>query len=394
MSDPVKSSGPGAGAIVAVLLVLAACGGIVAFRSTRPGEVVPDGTAELPKVRSAVVKRSPAESSFTLPGSARADQETALYSRVDGFIKSFSADLGDAVKKGQVLAEIESPEIDQQLRQARANLGVAQAALLQAQAQQELARVASERWETLIKEKAVSQQEADEKRLTLKAREADLESARATIKAQEANVTRLEELSSFKRIVAPFDAVVAARNVEIGQLVTEGSSSSARELYRLTQGASLRIYVPVPEVAVPVVKPGLGASIAFDAHPRRKFEGKVTRISGAIDSSSRTMAAEVTVANAEGLLLPGMYAQVTFTAKREAPPLLMTSNAMLVRPDGILVARIGKDDVVRYVKIQVGRDFGAEIEVLGGLEEGDRVMANPGTVITEGQKVDPQPGTP
>jgi RND family efflux transporter MFP subunit len=396
MSEPEKRPGPGAGPVVAVLFALAAFGGIVAFRSTRPDEAG-GGTAAaqaLPRVRVARVKRAPADVTLTLPGSARADQDTGLYARINGYLKSWSADLGDSVKKGQVLAEIDSPEIDQQLRQARATLGVAQAALLQAQAQQELARVASERWETLVKEKAVSQQEADEKRLTLKAREADLESARASIRAQEAAVKRLEELSSFKQLQAPFDGVISARNVEVGMLVTEGSSSSARELYRLTQGSSLRLFVPVPEVAVPSLKPGLAASVAFDAYPRRKFEGVVSRISGSIDPASRTMAAELRLANAEGLLLPGMYGQVTFKLHREVPPLLVTSNAMLVRTEGVLVARIGSDDVVRYVKVQLGRDYGAEVEVISGLEENDRVMANPSTGIAEGQKVDPQAGTP
>src|SRR6185295_2358660 len=297
-------------------------------------------------------------------------------------------DLGDAVKKGQLVAEIDSPEVDQQLRQARATLGVAQASLLQAQANQELARVASERWAALVKERAVSQQEADEKRLTLAAREADVEASRAMIKAQEANVKRLEELQSFKQILAPFDGVITARNVEIGTLVSEGSGTAARELFRLVQVQTLRLHVPVPETFVPAVHPGMEAALTFGAWPGKTFTGKVSRLTGAIDPASRTLLVELRVPNEDGRLLPGMYAQVTFRLAREGAPLLMASTALLVRPEGTIVALVGKDQVVHYRKVQVGRDFGTEVEILSGLDEHDTVMAVPGTMIQENQKVE------
>lgn len=390
---PRKSSAPLT--ITLALLALSGLGAGVVYRALHRSEALQEaatGDAGLPAVRVVEVKRSPREQDLTLPGNLLADQQISLYARINGYLKSFAFDLGDAVKKGQLVAEIDSPEVDQQLRQARATLGVAQASLLQAQANQELAKVASERWAALVKERAVSQQEADEKRLALSAREADVEAARAMIKAQEANVKRLEELSAFKQIVAPFDGVITTRNVEIGTLVSEGSGTGARELFRMVQVQSLRLHVPVPEAFVTSIRPGMETALAFGAWPGRKFSGTVTRISGAIEAASRTLLVELRVPNEDRSLLPGMYAQVTFQLKRESMPLLMASTALLVRPEGTLVAVVGKDQIVRYRKVRVGRDFGTEMEIVSGLEENDVVMANPGTVIREGQKVDPQRG--
>jgi len=396
VAAPRKSA---AGTVVLALLALTAMGGFVLYRALHRNEALQEAVREgggRPSVRVSAIRRANPEQALTLPGTALADQQTPLYARINGYLKSFAFDLGDAVKKGQLVAEIDSPEVDQQLRQARATLGVAQASLLQAQANQELARVASERWAALVKEKAVSQQEADEKRLALAAREADIESARATIKAQEANVKRLEELQSFKQILAPFDGVITSRNVEVGTLVSEGNGAGTRELFRMVQLQSLRFHVPVPESAVPSIKAGMTASLTFDAHPGKTFEGQVSRTSSAVDPASRTMLVEVRVANPDGRLLPGMYAQVTFRLRQESPLLLMPSNALLVRPEGTLAAVVGKDKAVHYKKIQVGRDYGTRIEVLSGLEENDQVLVNPTTMIREGEQVEPttQEGSP
>lgn len=385
-----KSSAPLT--VAGILLVLVGLGAFVLHRAWHRSEALQEAgeKSDVPAVKVVQVRRSAAEQNLTLPGTTLADQQTSLYARIDGYLRSYAFDLGDAVKKGQLVAEIDSPEVDQQLRQARATLLVAQASLLQAQANQELAKVAAERWAALVKEKAVSQQEADEKRLTLLAREADVEAAKASAKAQEANVKRYEELSTFKQIVAPFDGIVTARNVEIGTLVSEGSGSATRELFRMVQVQSLRLHVPVPESFVPAIKVGMDASLAFGAYPGKSFSGMVSRYSGAVDVASRTMLVELRVPNGDGRLLPGMYAQATFKLQREAQALLMPSNALLIRPEGTLVALVGKDQLVRYRKVQVGRDFGTEIEIVSGLEEHDTVMANPGTVIREGTKVSPQ----
>ena len=391
-APPAKSA---AGTVTLALLALAALGAFVVYRALHRTEAVAQEVGGAPIVRTVSLHRSDPEQSLTLPGTALADQQTSLYARINGYLKSFAFDLGDAVKKGQLVAEIDSPEVDQQLRQARATLGVAQAALLQAQANQELARVASDRWAALVKERAVSQQEADEKRLALAAREADVESARATIKAPEANVKRLEELQSFKQILAPFDGVITSRNVEVGTLVSEGSGAAARELFRMVQIQTLRFHVPVPESFVTAIKGGMEAKLTFDAHPGKTFAGQVSRTSNAVDPGSRTMLVEVRVENGDGRLLPGMYAQVTFKLHAASVPLLMPSNALLVRPDGTLAAVVGKDKIVHYRKIQVGRDFGTRIEVLTGLQENDQVMVNPTTMIREGDKVETvQDGSP
>jgi RND family efflux transporter MFP subunit len=397
VAPPPKKSA--SGTVLLALLAMAAMGAFVVYRALHRSEALQEAVEESggrPRVRVVTIRRADPEQALTLPGSALADQQTPLYARINGYLKSFAFDLGDSVKKGQLVAEIDSPEVDQQLRQARATLGVAQASLLQAQANQELARVASDRWAALVKEKAVSQQEADEKRLALAAREADVESARATIKAQEANVKRLEELQSFKQILAPFDGVITARNVEIGMLVSEGSGASTRELFRMVQLQSLRFHVPVPENVVPSIKGGMAATLTFDAHPGKSFEGRVSRTSSAVDPASRTMLVEVRVPNPDGRLLPGMYAQVTFRLRQDSPPLLMPSNALLVRPEGTLAAVVGKDRAVHYRKIQVGRDYGTQIEIVAGLQENDQVMVNPTTMIREGEQVETtaQEGSP
>lgn len=394
---PPSRKSSGSVTVGVALLALAAVGGYVVHRALHRSEALQEAPSEssgLAAVRVVEVKRSPLDQVLTLPGTALADQQTPLYARINGYLKSFAFDIGDRVKKGQLVAEIDSPEIDQQLRQARATLGVAQAALLQAQANQELAKVASERWAGLVKERAVSQQEADEKRLTLSAREADVEAAKASIRAQEANVKRLEELQSFKQILAPFDGTITARNVEIGTLVSEGSGTGARELFRMVQLQTLRFHVYVPEASVPAIRNGMEASLGFGAYPGRVFKGEVRRNAGAVDVASRTLLVEVRVDNPDGLLLPGMYAQVAFKVHAETTPLLMPSNALLVRPEGTLAAVVGKDGTVHYRKIQVGRDYGTQIEVVAGLQERDLVMVNPTTTVKEGEKVDaiPQDG--
>jgi RND family efflux transporter MFP subunit len=390
--EPPPASSPGGRTVAVALAALAVLGAFVIYRALNRSEALQAAASQetsATPVRVVAVKRAAADSPLTLPGTALAEQQTPLYARINGYLKSFAFDIGDTVKKGQVVAEIDSPEVDQQLRQAVATLGVAKASLLQAQANQELARVASERWAALVKERAVSQQEADEKRLALAAREADVESARATINAQEANVKRLQELQSFKQIQAPFDGVITSRTVDIGTLVSEGSGQNAREMFRMVQLQSLRFHVPVPEPFVPTIKVGVGATLTFEAHPGKSFAGKVSRLSNAVDPASRTMLVEVRVPNPEGILLPGMYAQVTFALKPASPPLLMPSNALLVRPEGTLAAVVSPDKTVHYKKIQVGRDYGTRIEVVSGLDENDQVMVNPTTMIREGEKVEP-----
>jgi len=403
--NPIDERGPGtprgrAGHARAVglglLALIAAAGGLLAAgvipRKRLQAELereAAEARDRVPAVRVAPVRRAAAEETLVLPGTARALLETPLYARTSGYLKKYHADIGDPVKQGQLVAEIDSPEVDQQLRQARANLAVSQASLRQVEANRALAKIAADRWATAVKEHTVSQQEADEKQAAFRAREADVQAAQAAIQASEANVKRLEELQGFEKIVAPFDGVLTYRNVDVGTLVSEGSSASARELFRVAQVDSLRIFVHVPEASLASIRNGQAADIAFDAHPNRKFKGEVSRSAQAVDPASRTMLTEVRVPNPDRFLKPGMYAQVTFRLQRPEPPLLMPSSALILRSEGTLVAVVGKDGAVHYQSVQVGRDYGMRIEILSGLKEGDAVMTSPSTDFHEGQKVEP-----
>jgi RND family efflux transporter MFP subunit len=348
---------------------------------------VEEARTAIPEVKVARVVPAAAQTTLSLPGTARAFIEAPLYARINGYLKRFLVDLGDTVTKGQLIAEIESPEVDQQLRQARANLTVSRAALAQSRANLTLAQAAAKRWAALAKDAAVSQQEADEKQSALEARQADVQAAEAAILAQEANVKRYEELQGFEQIVAPFDGIISARSVDVGTLVSEGSSNTTRELFRVVQTQSLRLFVNVPESAISSVQPGLEVQVRFDAHPGRIWKGAVSRFARAADPSTRTMLTEVAVPNPDGALSSGLYAQVTFQLRRAAPPLLVPANALIPWPKGTFVAVVDKESIVHYPQVQVGRDYGAFAEILSGVREGDRVMVNPSTEIREGQKV-------
>lgn len=341
----------------------------------------------IPEVKVTRATRAPVQTSLTLPGSARAQIETPIYARINGYLKRFLVDIGDSVKKGQLIAEIESPEVEQQLRQARATLAVAKATLAQNRANLTLAGISAKRWAALAKDHAVSQQEADEKQASYEAREADVQAAEAAIMSQEANVKRYEELLAFEQISAPFDGIVSSRSVDLGTLVSEGSTTSTRELFRIVQIDSLRVYVNVPESAMASVQPGLDVEVRFDAHPGRVWKGAVSRTARSADPASRMMQTEIRVENPDGVLSSGLYAQVAFQLKRATPPLLIPANALVIWPKGTFVAVVDGSSAVHYPAVQIGRDYGTQAEILSGLKEGDRVLVNPSTEIREGQKV-------
>jgi RND family efflux transporter MFP subunit len=393
-STPVSRPGSPGKVILALLALAALLGGAFltgfiprARQSEQLRLDAEESRSGVPEAKVAKVVRAAAETTLSLPGSARAFIEAPLYARINGYLKRFLVDLGDSVKKGQLIAEIESPEVDQQLRQARANLAVARAALAQSRANLTLAQVAAKRWAALARDHAVSQQEADERQAALEARQADLQSAEASILAQEANVKRYEELQGFEQITAPFDGILSARTVDVGTLVSEGSSTSTRELFRIVQVDSLRVFVNVPESAISSVRQGLDVEVRFDAHPGRLWKGIVARTARSSDPSSRMMLSEVSVPNPDGVLSSGLYAQVTFKLRRPSPPLLVPANALILWPKGTFVAVVGDDSVVHYPAVQIGRDYGSQAEILSGLREGDHVMVNPTTEIREGQKV-------
>jgi len=394
LSQSARRSGTGGVRMVGLFILVLLLGGafLLGFvpRLRQTEELRRDEEKEesrVPEVKVARVVRATAQATLTLPGTARAQIDTPIYARINGYLKRFLVDLGDNVKKGQLLAEIESPEVDQQLRQARANLAVAKAAVAQNRANLTLAAIGAKRWASLAKDHAVSQQEADEKQAALEARQADVQAAEAAVQSQEANVKRYEELQSFMQITAPFDGIISSRSVDVGTLVSEGSTTSTRELFRLVQVETLRVFVSVPESAMASVQPGLEVQLRFDAHPGRVWKGLVARTARSSDPVSRMMQTEISVANPDGMLSSGLYAQVVFQLKRATPPLMVPANALVIWPKGTFVAVVGEDSIVHYPAVLIGRDYGTQAEILSGLKEGDRVMVNPTTEVREGQKV-------
>ena len=353
----------------------------------------------LPRVDVIEVGRSSRQSDLVLPGNIQAVTEAPILGRADGYIKSRMVDNGDRVRAGQPLAEIEAPELDQQVLQARANLQQTAAALDQAlanerqgKANMELARVTADRWKNLAGKGVVSRQENDTYQAQYEAQVANVDAlakavaaARSNIAAAEANLSRLNELQSYRVVKAPFEGVITLRNIDVGALVNAGSTL----LYRIAQMNVLRTYVNVPQTNADSIHTGQPAQLTVSNLPGRKFSGTVARTANALDPNSRTMLVEVQVQNTDGLLLPGMYALVDLSSARNNPPVLLPGDALIVRADGTQVALVREDHSVHFQKIQVGRDYGDKLEVISGLQAGDLVVANPSDVVREGVKVEP-----
>ncbi len=353
----------------------------------------------LPRAEVIEVTRGTSNSELELPGNIQASTEAPILARADGYIKQRMVDIGDRVHIGQPMAEIEAPEVDQQLRQARANLQQAQAALDQALANYaqgksnlELARITARRWSNLAARGVVSKQENDQYQAQYEAQTANVDALekaiaaqRSNIAAAEANVARLDEVQSYRVVKAPFDGVVTLRNVDVGALVNSGNTL----LFRVAQTATLRTYVNVPETNASSVHPGQLAHLRVASLPGRTFTGTVARSTNSLDPASRTLLTEIQVPNPDGSLLPGMYAQVDLSSTRVNAPLLIPGEALVVRGEGTQVAVVTPDHKVHMQKIEVGRDYGDRMEVIGGLQEGSRIIANPGELAREGLSVDP-----
>jgi len=355
----------------------------------------------LPRVEVVAVGRSSPQSELELPGSVQAITEAPVLARADGYLERRTVDIGDRVTAGQPIAEIAAPELDQQLRQARANLEQAQAAIEQALANQEqgksnleLARVTAERWDKLVARGAVSKQENDQYQAQYRAQTANVQALEKAVAAQrsnlaaaEANAARLEELTSYLLVKAPFDGVITMRNVDVGALVNAGNTL----LFRVAQTGTLRTYINVPQADASSIRLGQPALLSVSNLPGRQFAGRVARTANALDPTSRTMLVEVEVPNPDGTLLPGMYAQVDLRSARPAPPLIIPADALIVRAEGMQVALVRPDHTVHLQKIEVGRDYGDRLEVLRGLQAGDTIIPNPSDVAREGVKIDPVP---
>jgi RND family efflux transporter MFP subunit len=310
---------------------------------------------------------------LALPGSVQAFTDTPIYSRTNGYLKKWYFDIGSHVRKGDLLAEIETPEIDQQLDQSRAELE-------RMQANADLAGVTSNRWQTLLAKHAVSQQEADQTR-------ANYIAAQAAVDASRANVRRLEQLQSYERIVAPFDGVITARNTDIGDLIDAGSgSANPRELFHMDATGKLRVYVAVPEVYSDSIHDGDSASLTQDSNPDRKISGAIVRNANAIDHATRTLNVEVDVDNSKGVLRPGAYVFVHFRLPALGNAVTIPSNTLLFRAEGLRVGVV-RGDRVQLLPITIGHDFGNSVEITSGLTAADEVILDPSDSLASGMEV-------
>lgn len=342
--------------------------------------------AALPTVATVVAQAGPAQDEIVLPGTVQAEYETTIYARTSGYVKRWHVDIGARVRAGDLLAEIESPEIDQQLAQARARLVQLQASLVQAQSNMELARITSGRSARLVPEGWTSRQQGDQDRLTYAASIAAVEVARANIEAQQAEVGRLQQLTSFERVVAPFNGVITSRQVDIGNLINAGSGTGP-ELFRVADTSRLRIYVQVPQSYAASIRPGLTVDLRFPEYPGRIFAAALVRSANAIEPQARTLLVELEADNAKGELLPGGYTEVHFKLPVADRGVRVSANALLFRAEGPQIATSGPDGRVVLHAVKLGRDFGTTVEIHTGIAPGDVVVLNPPASLETGAQV-------
>ena len=382
-SQPKPASAPPVNNAVKVagiaLAAVAACGlGLLIFRGIQVrlrAETLLQTEARADSAPSVSVvhpKLGAPASELILPGNAEAFTETPVYARTNGYLKRWYFDIGARVTAGQLLAEIETPEVDQQLSQARAEWNTARA-------NYELSRSTADRWQFLLKTDSVSRQETDEKL-------GDLRAKQATMDAVAANVKRLEETQSFQKVFAPFAGVITARNTDIGALINAGSSGVGKEMFHLAATARLRVYVAVPQSNSASAVPGAAANVTLAEQPARIYRGHLARTANSIEPASRTLRVEVDVENPDGSLLPGSYVQVHLKLPGQAHAVTVPVSATLFRSEGLNVAAV-RDGHVVLVPISVGRDYGNELEVTSGLRPEEELIINPPDSLVNGQAV-------
>ncbi len=352
----------------------------------------------LPRVSVATVKISSGPHELVLPGNIQPLTEAPILARATGYIKSRLVDIGDQVRAGQLLAEIEAPELDQQVEQAQATLRQTEAGLDQANANRqqgesnlELARVTAQRYGNLAGKGVVSKQENDQYQAQFKAQTANLDAldkavnaARSLVASAQANLGRLREMQGYKQVKAPFAGVVTVRDVDTGALINAGTTL----LFRIAQVDTLRTYVNVPQSNADSIRTGQSAEITVSNLPGRKFVGRVARTANALDPTTRTLLVEVQVPNPRGELLPGMYADVNLNTPMLDPPFVIPGEALVTRSDGPQVAVAGRDGVVHFQKVQISRDYGDRLDITGGVHAGDQVILHPNDFVREGAKVE------
>jgi RND family efflux transporter MFP subunit len=344
-----------------------------------------------PRVTVVAARPAATRDERVLPGNALPLLDAALFARTTGYVKARHVDIGDRVKQGQVLAEISAPDVDAQLTQAQANLALARANLPLAQANLELAQITLNRDLMAVAVRAVSQQQIDQDRATVKTNAASVEVAQASIQVNEATVQRFTELQGFQKITAPFPGVITARNIDPGDLVSADTPNTTTQLFHVMRTDVLRVFVNVPQVFATGIQVGQSAIVYQRENPLKQYPGRVTRTADALDANTRTLLTEVQVPNPENALRPGMYLQVKFVFDRTAVPVQIPAAALATRTGGPRVAVLDEKHRVHYRTVQTGRDYGAEIEVIAGLKAGDTVVVHPGDDIPEGTVVEPVP---
>lgn len=359
--------------VVVVLLVL--FGALTLFQRRTQYQALAKETETLAIPTVAVIHPTTesTQEDLVLPGTMQAFVESPIYARTNGYLKKWYHDIGSRVRQGELLVEIDTPEVDQQLSQARADLNTSQA-------NANLSKITATRFQELIKTDGVSKQEVDNA-------VGDLEAKVATVKSSEANVRRLEELESFKRVYAPFSGVITRRNVDTGTLINAGNGGTSQQLFFLAQTDPIRVYLSVPEQFAPSIRAGIGAYLELTQYPGRRFEGKVVRTSEAIDTGTRTLLTEVDVPNHNSALLPGGYAQVHLQVKVTGARLAVPVNALLFRAEGLRAVVVDSNHRAHLKPLTIGRDYGTTLEVLQGLEANDWMVLNPADSLDDGQEV-------
>ena len=359
-----------------VIPALLACSAIItvhARRTSNANLAATTKTTALQNVNVIHAELGSPVTDLTVPGTVQAFSESPIYARVNGYLRAWNTDIGTHVRKGQLLAVIEAPEVDQQLTQARAILS-------QAQANLQLATVTAARYRDLIKSNSVSQQEVDNNNQNVM-------SQTANVQASTAEVGRLEQMQGFEKIYAPFDGVITARNTEVGDLINAGNSGQGAELFRISNITTMRVYVNVPEVYSESIAPNVRASMEITSLANRQFTGTVARTNNAIGMNSRTLLTEVDVPNPKGELFPGAYAQVHFHLSLKAVPLVLPGNTILFQAPGPQVGVVNSQNHVELRSVTLGRDFGNRVEILSGISQPDAVIANPPDYLVDGMTV-------
>jgi len=374
---------------VVIAIVLAVAFVLVQQIKGRSDTALADVTAarseEAPPVDVIKVDVAPPTQVLTLPGETQGWYSSTIYARVSGYVAKWIADIGDRVKKDQVLATIDTPELDAQLDAAQAQLQASEAEVKVKEANAEFAKTTYERWQGSPKG-VVSDQEREDKKAQYAIGIAQLNAAHARVNLDQANVNRLTFLTRFKQVTAPYDGVITDRHVDIGDLVTAGSTANTSSLYGIAQSEKIRVFVNVPQVAGAEVKEGTPAEVTTSEYPNRPFEGKVARTSKSIDPRARTLRVEVDLPNEDLALIPGMYVQVSFHVS-PGSFVQVPASALLFRASGPQVAVIGSDSKVKFQDVTIGRDDGNFVEIASGLSAGDQVALNISNQIADGERV-------